>query len=97
MPVRNTAIVGLPITIPVASAALGISIHRAKLSVFVITSMLVSFAGCLGAYYEGVVTEGFYDLHLAIAYLAMIIVGGLGSVLGSILGAFLITLMALSD
>ena len=77
----------------VASSALGISIHRAKLSVFVITSMLVSFAGCLGAYYEGVVTEGFYDLHLAIAYLAMIIVGGLGSVLGSILGAFLITLM----
>ena len=77
----------------VASSALGISIYRAKLSVFVITSMLVSFAGCLGAYYEGVVTEGFYDLHLAIAYLAMIIVGGLGSVLGSILGAFLITLL----
>ncbi|HUS53913.1 MAG TPA: branched-chain amino acid ABC transporter permease [Thermohalobaculum sp.] len=76
-----------------ASEALGISVHRAKLSAFIVTSMIVSFAGCLGAYYEGVITAGYYDLHLAIAYLAMIIVGGLGSVLGSILGAFVITFL----
>lgn len=77
----------------VASRALGVSVHGAKLSAFVVTSMIVSFAGALGAYYEGVVTAGFYDLQLAIAYLAMIIVGGVGSVLGSVLGAFLITVL----
>lgn len=77
----------------VASQALGVSVHGAKLSAFVVTSMIVSFAGALGAYYEGVVTAGFFDLQLAIAYLAMIIVGGVGSVLGSVLGAFVITLL----
>jgi branched-chain amino acid transport system permease protein len=77
----------------VAAAALGVSVVRAKLSVFVVSSAVVAFAGALMAYYIGAVSFEAYNLNLAIAYLAMIIVGGMGRVLGSVLGAVLITLL----
>lgn len=76
-----------------AAEALGVSTVRAKLSVFVASSAAVSFAGALSAYYIGTVSFETYNLGLAIGYLAMIIVGGVGSVLGSVLGAVLITLL----
>lgn len=77
----------------VAAEALGISVHWAKLSVFTATSAVVAFAGALSAYYVGTVSFESYNFGLAIAYLAMIIIGGVGSVLGSILGAVFITLL----
>lgn len=77
----------------VAAEALGISVVKAKLSVFVTTSAAVGFAGALSAYYLGTVSFESYNLGLAIMYLAMIVVGGVGRVLGSVLGAVLITLL----
>ena len=53
----------------------------------------MAFAGALSAYYVGTVSFESYNLNLAIMYLAMIIVGGVGSVLGSVLGAIVITLL----
>jgi branched-chain amino acid transport system permease protein len=75
----------------IAAEALGVSITRAKLSAFVFTSAMVSFSGAVSGYYGGVVSAEGYTLELAISFLAMIIIGGLGSVLGAVLGAFLIT------
>ncbi len=77
----------------VAAEALGVSVTRAKLSVFVTSSAVVAFAGALSAYYVGTVSFETYNLGLAITYLAMIIVGGAGRVLGAVLGAVLITLL----
>ena len=77
----------------VAAEALGISVRWAKLSVFTVTSAVIAFAGALSAYYVGTVSFESYNFGLAIAYLAMIIIGGVGSVLGSVLGAIFITLM----
>jgi branched-chain amino acid transport system permease protein len=77
----------------VAARSAGIGVAGAKLSAFVISSAIVSLAGALGAYYEGVLTAETYDLQLAIVYLAMIIVGGVGSVLGSIFGAVFLTFL----
>ena len=54
---------------------------------------MVAFAGALYAYYIGTVSFESYNFGLAISYLAMIIVGGVGSVLGSVLGAIFITLL----
>ena len=73
-----------------AASALGVPVARARLEAFVFSSMLVSMAGALSAYHTGVVTALTYHLGLAISYLAMIVVGGLGSVFGAVLGAFLI-------
>jgi branched-chain amino acid transport system permease protein len=77
----------------VAAEALGVPVRWSKLSVFAITSGVTAFAGALSAYYVGTVSFETYHFGLAITYLAMIIVGGVGSVLGSILGAVFITLL----
>ena len=77
----------------IAARSAGINVAGAKLRAFAISSAIVSLAGALGAYYEGVLTAETYDIQLAIAYLAMIIVGGVGSVLGSVLGAVLLTFL----
>jgi len=72
--------------------ALGISIAGTKLLAFVISSAMTSVAGCLFAYYRGLVSVEAFDLFLSIQYVAMIIIGGMGSLLGALLGAAFVTL-----
>jgi len=72
--------------------ALGIGIARYKLLAFVISSSMTSAAGCLFAYYRGFVSVEAFDLFLSIQYVAMIIIGGMGSLLGALLGAAFVTL-----
>ena len=72
--------------------ALGINVVGYKLLAFVISSGMTSVAGCLFAYYRGFVSVEAFDLFLSIQYVAMIIIGGMGSLLGAILGAAFVTL-----
>jgi branched-chain amino acid transport system permease protein len=72
--------------------ALGINVAGYKLLVFVISSSMTSVAGCLFAYYRGFVSIEAFDLFLSIQYVAMIIIGGMGSLLGALLGAFFVTI-----
>jgi branched-chain amino acid transport system permease protein len=72
--------------------ALGINIAGYKLLAFVISSSMTSVAGCLFAYYRGFVSVEAFDLFLSIQYVAMIIIGGMGSLLGALLGAAFVTL-----
>jgi branched-chain amino acid transport system permease protein len=72
--------------------ALGINIARYKLLAFVISSSMTSVAGCLFAYYRGFVSVEAFDLFLSIQYVAMIIIGGMGSLLGALLGAGFVVL-----
>lgn len=76
---------------PVAEA-LGIPVARAKLAAFVVAAALTSISGCLFAYYRGFVSSEAFSLFLTIQYVAMIIVGGMGSILGAVLGAAFVTL-----
>jgi branched-chain amino acid transport system permease protein len=72
--------------------ALGISVQRAKLSAFVVSSTLTAVAGCLFAYYRGFVSAEAFSLYLTIQYVAMIIIGGMGSLLGALLGTVFVVL-----
>lgn len=72
--------------------ALGISVHRAKLTAFVVSSTITAIAGCLFAYYRGFVSAEAFSLYLTIEYVAMIIIGGMGSLLGAILGTVFVVL-----
>ncbi len=72
--------------------ALGIGIAGYKLLAFVISSAITAVAGALFAYYRGFVSVEAFSLFLSIQYLAMIIVGGMGSLLGALLGAAFVTL-----
>ena len=72
--------------------ALGIGVAANKLLAFVISSTLTAVAGALFAYYRGFVSVEAFSLFLSIQYVAMIIIGGMGSLLGAILGAVFVTL-----
>ena len=73
------------------AAALGINISRYKLLAFIVSSAITAVAGALFAYYRGFVSVEAFSLYLAIQYIAMVIVGGMGSLAGSLLGAAFIT------
>jgi branched-chain amino acid transport system permease protein len=72
--------------------ALGISIAGYKLLAFVISSAITAVAGALFAYYRGFVSVEAFSLFLTIQYVAMIIIGGIGSLLGALAGAVFVTL-----
>ena len=77
----------------IAASAMGVSVFRYKLLAFATSSFFVGLAGALIAYYRTIVTWERFTLETSIIYLAMIIVGGLGSISGSFFGALLITLL----
>ena len=72
--------------------ALGINVHWAKLSAFVVSCTLTSIAGCLFAYYRGFVSAEAFSLFLTIQYVATVIIGGIGSILGALLGTVFVVL-----
>jgi len=75
------------------ASALGVNVPFYKLSVFVISSMIIGFEGAWTAYLIQVVTIDQISLTVAISYIAMILIGGLDSILGALIGAMLITVL----
>ena len=71
--------------------ALGIGIASYKLLAFVISSAITAVAGALFAYYRGFVSVEAFSLFLTIQYVAMVIIGGMGSLIGALLGAAFVT------
>ncbi len=76
-----------------AAEIMGISLFRYKLTAFAISSFYAGVAGGLWVCFLRIVTPEHFPFHLSIQYLAMVIVGGLGSILGSIFGAVFMTLV----
>lgn len=76
-----------------AAEGMGIPIFPYKLLAFAISSFYAGFAGALYAYYTMSITPEPFNLWLSIEFIAMIIIGGLGSIPGSVFGAvFIVTL-----
>lgn len=75
------------------AAALGVNVPRAKLMAFVISSAITAVGGALFASYRGFVSVDAFPLMLSVQYVAMIIVGGMGSLAGAILGAVFLTVL----
>ncbi|MFB3885607.1 MAG: branched-chain amino acid ABC transporter permease [Thermodesulfobacteriota bacterium] len=74
-----------------AAEGMGIPIFKYKLLSFAVSSFYAGFAGGLAAYYIGSITPEPYTLLLSVEYIAMIIIGGLGSIPGAVFGAIFIT------
>jgi branched-chain amino acid transport system permease protein len=82
----------------IAAEVIGVDPARYKVLAFAVSSAFVGLAGALTAYWTQILTWERFTLDVSILYLAMIIVGGLGSVFGSILGAaFMIAIPAYLD
>ena len=77
----------------VAAGVMGVSLFKYKLLAFVISSFYAGVAGGLMAHHSRILFPDAFTLLVAIDYLAMIIIGGMGSILGSIFGAVFMILL----
>jgi len=66
---------------------MGVNLFEAKMGAFILSSFLAGIAGALYASYSRYVAPDYWDLTLSIQFVAAIIIGGVASVWGSILGA----------
>ena len=80
----------------IAAEIIGIDIFRYKLLAFAISSFYAGVTGVLYTYYLGIANYEQFQIGVSIDYLAMIIIGGLGSILGSIFGAMFVTLLPIA-
>ncbi|MFD1543506.1 branched-chain amino acid ABC transporter permease [Nonomuraea guangzhouensis] len=71
----------------VGAAAMGVRVQRTKAAAFVLSSMYAGAAGVLTALAFQRAVPDYFDLHLSVDFLAMIVLGGLGSTSGAIIGA----------
>ena len=76
-----------------AAEGMGIPIFRYKLLAFAVSSFYAGFAGALWAHYLASITPDPFTLFLSVEFIAMIIIGGLGSLTGSVFGAIFITML----
>ena len=77
----------------ISAEVLGIDLFKYKLLAFAIGSFYAGVAGALLGYFYRAMTPEYFTLALSIFYLAAIIVGGLGTTIGTIFGAFFMTLI----
>jgi branched-chain amino acid transport system permease protein len=77
----------------VAAGVMGVNLYRYKLLAFLISSFYAGVAGGLMAHHSRILFPDAFTLLVSIDYLAMIIIGGMGSILGTIFGAIFMTLL----
>lgn len=76
-----------------AAQASGIDIAKYKLLSFFISGMLAGFAGVLFAHTSHFISTDHFDIILSIYFIVMVLVGGIGSVYGAVLGTMFIVLL----
>lgn len=79
----------------VAAAVMGVNVRDYKAKAFLVSSMYAGLAGVLYALSIGSVAPESFGLALSVQFLAMIVLGGLGSVWGSVLGATFVSALPL--
>jgi branched-chain amino acid transport system permease protein len=79
----------------VAAAVMGVNVQGYKARVFLVSSMYAGLAGVLYALSIGAVAPESFSLVLSVQFLAMIVLGGLGSVWGAAAGATFVSALPL--
>lgn len=77
----------------IAARAMGVDITKYKLFVFVISSFFAGIAGVLYSYSNYTVQSANFDYNYSIEILVMVVLGGMGSINGSMIAAALITFL----
>jgi branched-chain amino acid transport system permease protein len=76
-----------------AAEVIGVDVTRYKMIAFAVSSFYAGVAGALLYVMIGFVEPGSFNLALSVQYIAMILVGGVATISGSVLGAMFITLL----
>jgi branched-chain amino acid transport system permease protein len=71
----------------IGASIMGVNLLQAKMGAFILSSFLAGIAGALYASYNSYIVPGYWSLVLSIEFVAAIIIGGVASIWGSILGA----------
>jgi branched-chain amino acid transport system permease protein len=77
----------------IAAELIGINVFKYKLVSFAISSFFAGVAGGLWCYYMTIINPEAFQLAVSIDYVAMIIVGGMGTLLGPVYGALFVVLL----
>ena len=77
----------------VAARVVGVDTTRFKVRVFVLSAVIASIAGSISAHYIGFITPNLAGFFHSIELVTMVVVGGMASVFGSIIGAALLTIL----
>ncbi len=75
----------------VASKVVGVDVVRYKVAIFVLSAVFASIMGSVTAHYVGFVTPNLADFFHSIELVTMVVIGGMASVYGSVVGAVLLT------
>lgn len=76
-----------------AAYALGIEVNRVKVGAFGLSAGITGLAGALMAHHIGYLTPDAFTLLLSLDLVLMVVIGGIGSLRGAILGAILISML----
>ena len=74
-----------------AAKAMGINVTRIKTIAFLLSCALMTFSGCLYAFYMGYVDPNIFGWKKSADFVIMVFFGGVNSLTGSTLGAFILT------
>jgi branched-chain amino acid transport system permease protein len=68
-------------------------VRRGKIAVFTVSAAFASVGGSLFAHYAGTITPDTFGIFASIDFVIMVVVGGMGSLWGSLAGAAVITVL----
>jgi branched-chain amino acid transport system permease protein len=76
-----------------AASVLGVDVARKKLAVFVVSAVYASVAGSLSALFNGLVTPEVAGFLRSIELVAMVVLGGMGSIVGALVGSAILVVV----
>jgi branched-chain amino acid transport system permease protein len=80
-----------------AAAACGVDVTRTKIAVFALSAALAGLAGSLYAHFVGFISPSTFGIMTSVLLVAMVVLGGMGSLGGAVIGATMLTLLQFPD
>jgi len=77
----------------ISAAAMGVDVQRGKIAVFTVSAVFASVGGSFFAHYMGTITPDTFGIFASIDFVIMVVIGGMGSLWGSLAGAAFVTVL----
>lgn len=77
----------------IAAESMGVNTTYYKLFAFVLAAFIAGVAGALYAHYIGVIDPSKFDFNRSVEILIMVVLGGMGSISGSVISATVLTIL----
>jgi len=77
----------------IAVSTCGFSVNAIRIQAFVLSAVFAGFAGTIYAHFQGYIHPSMFNLNLTFSFLLMVLIGGIGTIEGPVIGAFFMTLL----